>query len=147
MLLAAVVTCGFAMYYNAAWTQIGMAVLGGMAGHGLRFLAMNAGCRLEIATFFGALAVGIVSSLIVRAYKIPFAVIAFAGAVTMMPGLQMYRSLSGVLQLAQPNAEAKQAVVASTLGNAAQASLVIGALALGLIIAERIMLSLWRKRA
>ena len=146
MILAAIVTCGFAMYYNAAWSQIGMAVLGGMAGHGVRFVALNAGCRLEIATFLGGLAVGIVASLIVRAYKVPFAVIAFAGAVTMMPGVQMYRALSGVLQLAQPNIEAKQAVIASTLGNAAQASLVIGALALGLVLADRVMLLLTKPR-
>lgn len=146
MLLAAVVTCGFAVYYNASWSQISMAILGGMAGHGLRYLVLNAGCRLEIATFFGGLAVGIVSSLIVRAYRVPFAVIAFAGAVTMMPGLQMYRALSGVLQLAQPNIEAQQSAIASTLGNAAQASLAIGALALGLVVADRMLLTLERRR-
>jgi uncharacterized membrane protein YjjP (DUF1212 family) len=146
MVLAAIVTCGFAMYYNAAWSQIGMAALGGMAGHGVRYVALNAGCRLEIATFLGGLAVGVVASFIVRAYKVPFAVIAFAGAVTMMPGVQMYLALSGVLQLAQPDTEAKQAVVASTLGNAAQASLVIGALALGLVIADRMILSLGKPR-
>jgi uncharacterized membrane protein YjjB (DUF3815 family) len=134
------------MYYNAAWSQIGMAALGGMAGHGVRYVALNAGCRLEIATFLGGLAVGVVASFIVRAYKVPFAVIAFAGAVTMMPGVQMYLALSGVLQLAQPDTEAKQAVVASTLGNAAQASLVIGALALGLVIADRMILSLGKPR-
>ena len=79
--------------------------------------------------------------------KVPFAVIAFAGAVTMMPGLQMYRTLSGVLQLAQPNIEAKQAAVASTLSNAAQASLVNCALALGLVIADRVISWMWRERA
>ena len=32
-----------------------------MAGHGLRFLALEAGCSLEAATFLGGLAVGVVS--------------------------------------------------------------------------------------
>lgn len=140
--LAAVVTCGFAMFYNANWSQIGMAVVGGMIGHGLRYLALNAGCRLDVATFFGCLAVGVLASLNVRAHKVPFAVIAFAGAVTMMPGLQMYRTLGGLLQLARPSSEIDQATIAATLGNAAQASLAIAAIALGLIVADRVSL-LW----
>ena len=142
VVLAAVVTCGFAIYYNATWVQIGMAVLGGMAGHGLRFLALNAGCRLEVATFLGGLAVGIVSALIARSYKVPFAVIAFAGAVTMMPGLQMYRALGGFLLMAHQTAETERPAVAVMLANASQATLVIGALALGLIVADRITLTL-----
>jgi uncharacterized membrane protein YjjB (DUF3815 family) len=137
MLLAGVVTCGFAIFYNAAWRQMGMAAVGGMAGHGLRFLALEAGCRLEVATFLGGLAVGIVSALISRTYKIPFAVIAFAGAVTMMPGLQMYRALGGALQLAQFKTAVEHATIAGALGNASQAGLVVGSLALGLIVAAR----------
>ncbi len=137
MLLAAVVTFGFAMYYNANWSQIRMAVVGGMIGHGIRYLALNSGCRLEVATFLGCLAIGIIASLTVRAHKVPFAVIAYAGAVTMMPGLQVYRTLGGLLQLARPSSEIDQLAIAATLGNAAQASLAIAAIALGLILADR----------
>jgi uncharacterized membrane protein YjjB (DUF3815 family) len=130
------------MYYNAAWTHIGIAVLGGMTGHGLRFLALEAGCRLEVATFLGGVAVGVVSALIARSYKIPFAVIAFAGAVTMMPGIQMYLALGGSLQLAQSRTAAELPTIAGTLGNASQACFVVGALALGLIVAARAVLIL-----
>jgi uncharacterized membrane protein YjjB (DUF3815 family) len=137
MLLAGVVTCGFAIFYNAAWSQIAMAAVGGMAGHGLRFLALESGCSLEVATFLGGLAVGIVSALISRTYKIPFAVIAFAGAVTMMPGLQMYRALGGALQLAQFKTVVELPTIGAALGNASQSGLVVGSLALGLIVAAR----------
>src|SRR5262249_49114906 len=61
MVLAAVVTCGFAVFYNTSLAPMGMAMVGGMAGHGLRFLALEMGCRLETATFLGGLAVGLVS--------------------------------------------------------------------------------------
>jgi uncharacterized membrane protein YjjP (DUF1212 family) len=137
ILLAGAVTCGFALFYNATWAQAGLAILGGMAGHGSRFLALEAGCRLEIATFIGGLAVGIVAALIARSQKVPFAVVAFAGAVTMMPGIQIYRTLGGVLRLARWKESAEQTMIASFLGNASQASLVVAALALGLIVAER----------
>jgi uncharacterized membrane protein YjjP (DUF1212 family) len=101
MALAGIVTCGFAVFYNTAWRQLWMATLGGMAGHGLRFLAMEAGCRLEAATFLGGLAVGVISAWMTRSCKTPVAVIAFAGAVTMIPGLHLYRALAGALRLAR----------------------------------------------
>jgi uncharacterized membrane protein YjjP (DUF1212 family) len=142
MALAGIVTCGFAVFYNTAWRQVGMAVIGGMAGHGLRFLAL-AGCRLETATFLGGLAVGIVSGGMARSGKTPIAVIAFAGAVTMMPGLQMYRALGGILMLARLTSEAGPAAVAEVLGNASQAGLVVSGLVLGLIFGARTVLALY----
>jgi uncharacterized membrane protein YjjB (DUF3815 family) len=120
--------------------------VGGMAGHGLRFLALQAGCRLETATFLGCLAVGVVSGWMARSSKTPVAVIAFAGAVTMMPGLQIYRALAGALQLARLTNETDPAAVAGALGNASQACLVVSGLALGLILGSRAVLALGGKR-
>jgi uncharacterized membrane protein YjjB (DUF3815 family) len=141
MVLAGLVTCGFAVFYNTPWRQVAMAAVGGMAGHGLRFLALDeVGCRLEAATFLGALAVGVVSGWMARSDKTPVAVIAFAGAVTMMPGLQMYRALGGALQLARITSEAAPTTMAVTLANASQACLVVSGLALGLILGARAVL-------
>jgi uncharacterized membrane protein YjjP (DUF1212 family) len=139
MALAGLVTCGFAVFYNTPWTLVGMAVVGGMAGHGLRFLTLKAGLTLEAATLLGALAVGAVSAWIVRSSRTPVAIIAFAGAVTMMPGMQIYRALSGAMQLAQLKNAAELPSLAETLGNASQACLVTGGLALGVIVGTRVM--------
>ncbi len=78
MALAGIVTCGFAVFYNTAWRQLWMAVVGGMAGHGVRFLALQAGCWLEVATFLGSLTVGVIAAWMARSSKTPVAVIAFA---------------------------------------------------------------------
>ena len=110
-----------------------------MIGHGLRFIALEAGWRLEGATFLGGLAVGVVSAWIARSYKLPIAVISFAGAVTMMPGIQMYRALGGSLQLARLQDTMELPTIAGTLGDALQACLVVAALAMGLIIAARVV--------
>jgi uncharacterized membrane protein YjjP (DUF1212 family) len=142
MALAGVVTCGFAVFYNTPWRHLWMAAAGGMAGHGLRFLALEAGCRLEAATFLGGLTVGAVSAWMARASKAPVAVIAFAGAVTMIPGLSLYRALAGALQLARQGEGTDPATVAATLGNALQGCLVVSALALGLTLGARVVLAL-----
>ncbi|HEV3142498.1 MAG TPA: threonine/serine exporter family protein [Gemmataceae bacterium] len=138
MILAGIVTCGFATYYNTPWAQVGMAVLGGMAGHGLRFIALQAGWTVEAATLVGGLAVGLVSASIARSNRTPVAVIAFAGAVTMMPGLQIYRALSGALQMARLKGTTDLPTVAGALGDASQAFLAVAALALGLIAGSKV---------
>jgi uncharacterized membrane protein YjjP (DUF1212 family) len=142
MVLAGIVTCGFAVFYNTAWRQLWMATMGGMTGHGLRFLALQAGYRHEAATFLGALAVGVISAFMARSCEMPVAVIAFAGAVTMIPGLQIYRALAGALRLARQAEMADPGMVAQTLGNAVQGCVVVSGLALGLILGARAVQSL-----
>jgi uncharacterized membrane protein YjjP (DUF1212 family) len=137
MFLAGIVTVGFAVFYNVAWEHIGLAAVGGMIGHGLRYLGLEAGWGLVPSTFLGGFAVGIVAAWIARSYKLPFAVVAFAGAVTMMPGLHIYRALSGAMKLARLNEAANQSVVETTLRYGLHATFVVIALAVGLIIASR----------
>ena len=139
MLLAGIVTIGFAVFYNAAWLHVGLATVGGMIGHGLRYIALEAGWKLDTATFLGSFAVGLVAAWIARSYKLPVAVVSFAGAVTMMPGIQMYRALGGALQLARAHAGSDLADVARTAEYALQACLVVAALAMGLVLAARIV--------
>jgi uncharacterized membrane protein YjjB (DUF3815 family) len=139
-------TCGFAVIYNAGWAQIAMAVVGGMAGHGLRFVALDFGCWPEAAALLGGFAVGGVTGWITRSYRTPVALIAFAGAVTMMPGLQIYGALRGGLQLARLKGATDLTSLGETLGDASQAFLVVTALVVGLVVGARLVLALAGKR-
>jgi uncharacterized membrane protein YjjP (DUF1212 family) len=139
MVLAGIVTCGFAVVYNTPWAQVGWAAVGGMVGHGLRYLALEAGSSAEVATFLGGLAVGAVAAQIARSAKLPIAVIAFAGAVTMMPGLQLYRALAGARHLARLAQDTDPGLVVRTLGNAFAAGLVVCGLVLGLVLGTRVL--------
>jgi uncharacterized membrane protein YjjP (DUF1212 family) len=137
MTLAGIVTCGFAVAYNTAWRHLAMAAVGGMFGHGLRFLVLQWGLSQAAATFLGALCVGVVSACMAWRTTTPVAVIAFAGAVTMMPGLQMYRALGGALRLAQMADPGDVQAMAETVGYGLQACVASGALALGLVVGVR----------
>jgi uncharacterized membrane protein YjjB (DUF3815 family) len=142
MALAGVVTCGFAVFYNTPWAHVWMAAVGGMAGHGVRFLALELGCRLEAGTFLGGLAVGAVSAWMARAGKLPVAVVAFAGAVTMMPGLHVYRALAGALHLARQSEQIAPPVVGEIVGTGLHACIVVAGLALGTLLGARAGLAL-----
>jgi uncharacterized membrane protein YjjB (DUF3815 family) len=75
------------------------------------------------------------------------AVIAFAGAVTMIPGLSLYRALAGALQVARFSEPADAKMAAETLGHALQGGLVASGLALGLVLGARTVAALLRARS
>jgi uncharacterized membrane protein YjjP (DUF1212 family) len=139
MAFAGIVTCGFAVFYNTAWRHVGMAVIGGMASHGIRFLALQAGCRVEAATFFGGLSVGAISALMAHSAKTPVAVIAFAGAVTMIPGVNLYSAMAGALQIARSPHSAGLELISVTSGASIQAGVIVAGLVLGLILGARLI--------
>jgi uncharacterized membrane protein YjjB (DUF3815 family) len=113
-----------------------------MAGHGLRFLGLETGWTLEAATFLGGAAVGVVSGWMASSRKTPFAVIAFAGAVTMIPGTQIYLALSWALQLARQTEEMAPTAMAGAVGSALQACLVVAGLTLGLVVGAKTVLAI-----
>lgn len=135
LLLAGLVSCGFAVFYNATWRQVGIAAVGGMAGNGLRDVALDAGIPLDAATFLGGVAVGVASAAMARCVRTPVAIVAFAGAVTMMPGTYMYQALGGLLRLAR--LDPAPAVTAEFSTNLARAFVVVTGLVLGLVLGAR----------
>jgi uncharacterized membrane protein YjjP (DUF1212 family) len=140
MILAGIATSGFAGFFNVPWRELGLAAIGGMAGHGLRYLALQYGCPLETASFLGGFTVGAISAGIAASRRASVAAIAFAGTVTMIPGSSFYRALGGALRLARQGDGAAEGLAAATLGHACQALAVVGALAIGLILGIRIVL-------
>jgi uncharacterized membrane protein YjjB (DUF3815 family) len=137
MILAGVASCGFAITYNTPWPHVALAAAVGMVGHGVRFLALDSNWRLDAATFLGGYSVGFIAACLARFLRTPVAVIAFAGAVTMMPGMQLYRALGGALQLAEKDPSSNSQALAEIVGNGLQGSLVAGALAIGVVAGVR----------
>lgn len=136
--LAGLAACGFGAFYNAPWRVLWISILCGMVGHGIRFLALQHGVSLEIATLFACLAIGLMAGLAVERFQLPFAAVAFAGAVPMMPGVLIYQGLAGAMQVARHGAAADVALLASTLASFFKAGFVVGAMAMGLLIGARL---------
>lgn len=138
MVLAGVATYGFAMYFNASWLQVCMAVVSGMIGHGGRFIALASGYSLEAATLFGGIAVGCVAAWMTRSGKTSVSVVAFAGAVSMVPGLHLYHAIQGAWRLAHMSDHVNATeTVARTVGLGWQGCGAMCALALGLVLGVR----------
>jgi uncharacterized membrane protein YjjP (DUF1212 family) len=133
VLLAGVASCGFGAFYNAPWRVLWTSIACGMVGHGIRYLCLADGMQPEVAALFACVAIGFMAIRWVDSMRIPFAAIAFAGAVPMMPGVLMFRSIGGAMDIAAAGASASPVLLAETLSNFFKASFIVGAMGMGLL--------------
>ena len=99
LLLRAVATtigaCGFALLYDSPWRTVLTVGALALLGNDLRLGLHDAGMGLPVATFLGALAVGLLASLRpVRAHG-PRIALTVRGIILMVPGTPLYTALIG----------------------------------------------------
>ena len=134
--LAGVAACGFGAFYNAPWRVLWVSILGGVVGHGLRYVCLDY-MGVEIATLFGCLAVGAIANVAAERRHLPFSALAFAGAVPMMPGVFIYQSIAGAIRLSAADAAVEPMLASTTLALSFKSVFVLGAIANGLLIGAR----------
>ncbi|MEN3111507.1 threonine/serine exporter ThrE family protein [Uliginosibacterium paludis] len=133
VILAGVASCAFGAFYNAPWRVLWTSILCGMVGHGVRYVVMEQGHHVEIATLFACFVIGFMAIRWVSSQRLPFAAVAFAGAVPMMPGTLIYRTIAGAMDISFLGAKAPMELVASTMASGFKAGFVVGAMGMGLL--------------
>lgn len=118
--------CAFAMLFGSApRTALAVGLVALMANE-LRLLLHDAGMMLAPATFFAALAVGLMALVVDRRWGVPRIAIAVPAVIIMVPGVYAFEMI-----IAFYRGNAVEAVQAS-----ASCGFVIGALAMGLAVAR-----------
>jgi uncharacterized membrane protein YjjP (DUF1212 family) len=85
--------CGFAILYNGTWRNVLYVGAIALIGNELRLLLYDSGVPLPLATFLGALAVGLTASLAGRWIKEARVALTVPAAVMMVPGLYALETL------------------------------------------------------
>jgi uncharacterized membrane protein YjjB (DUF3815 family) len=138
VLLAGVASCGFGAFYNTPWRVLWISIVTGMIGHGIRYIGMDYGASQEIATLFACFAIGGLSNIAIERWRLPFAAVAFAGAVPMMPGVFIYQGIAKAMELSKIGVGAEPELVVVMLALFAKACFVVGAMGLGLLLGARL---------
>jgi uncharacterized membrane protein YjjP (DUF1212 family) len=143
--LAGIAACGFGAFYNAPWRLLWVSILCGVVGHGLRYVSLDY-VSVEIATFFGCLAIGVIANVAADRRHLPFSALSFAGAVPMMPGVFIYQSIAGAIRLSAADTAVDPTLASATLALSFKSMFVVGAIALGLLIGARLENMAHRRR-
>jgi uncharacterized membrane protein YjjB (DUF3815 family) len=138
MALAAVAALGFGAAYNAPWRVLGVSIVCSMVGHGIRFVAIEQGFGVAVATLLSCLAIGVIAAVTADRMRCPFSAVAFAAAVPMMPGVFIYQSIAGAIRLSAAATAVDPMLASTTLALSFKSVFVIGAIAIGLLIGARL---------
>lgn len=131
-LWSALAAAGFAMLFNVpVRTLPGCAILGAV-GHAARTLLMQMGMSVEAGTLAGATLVGFLGLIFARRWRTPATVYTLSGAIPMVPGSLAFRTMIGLLQLAEAAPEAAAPMLADVSVSAIKTGLILGAIAVGI---------------
>jgi uncharacterized membrane protein YjjP (DUF1212 family) len=139
---AGIAAASFAAFFSMprrllGWT-VGIAVVAPI----VRWVLMTfAGLSFAWAALLACTVAGALATPIAHRLQAPFAGVGFAAVVSMIPGIFIFRTASGLIHILGQGASASSALVAATLADAIMAAVVVLAMGIGLVTSRRIVRS------
>jgi len=139
VIAAGVAAAGFSIFFSTPARLLVFPVAAGMIAHALRTFGITAlGLDVPTGALVACAFVGLVLTPLTRRQHLPFASVAFASVVSLMPGIYFFRMASGLVQIAH-GAPGASLVVPETIGDAVTAFMVMMAMTVGLIVPKAVI--------
>jgi uncharacterized membrane protein YjjP (DUF1212 family) len=135
VLAAGVAVAAYGTFFSMPARMLPLPIVVGMVAHGARWAAIAfAGANVEVAALLACLIVGSVVTPLSDRMRLPFAAVAFASVVALIPGVYVFRMAEGFLRLAVSGAATPPEVIAAALSDGVSAFLITLSMAFGLIL-------------
>jgi uncharacterized membrane protein YjjB (DUF3815 family) len=106
-----------------------------MLAHACRWAVISgAGASAETGAFLACFVVGTIMTPIAHRLRLPFAGVAFASVVSLIPGVFLFRMAAGVVEIVKLDQRAPRELFLQVTGDGMTALLIILAMAFGLIL-------------
>ncbi|WP_164842495.1 threonine/serine exporter family protein [Actinoplanes solisilvae] len=147
VVVAGVVAVCYGIFYSAPLRMLYWPLLVGGLAHGVHWVAQeNLHWNGASASGLAALVAGAILGPVSRRFRMPFAAIGFASVVSMMPGLLVFRAMSGLVQLQHADGARATALLAQAINDITMATATVFLLALGLLMPAAVDRVIRRRR-
>jgi uncharacterized membrane protein YjjB (DUF3815 family) len=135
VIAAGVAVAAYGTFFAMPWRMLPIPAAIGMLAHASRWGMISlAGASVQTGALVACLMVGIIITPIVDRLRLPFAALAFASVVSLIPGVYLFRMAGGLVDLVTLGGKAPVAVVLNTIADGMTAAMIILAMAFGLIL-------------
>jgi uncharacterized membrane protein YjjP (DUF1212 family) len=131
---AGIAVAAYGTFFDMPWRMLPIPVLVGMLAHASRWQAVSmAGASAETGALVACLVVGVIMTPIADRVGLPFAGLAFASVVSLIPGVFLFRMAGGMVDLVALGSKAPQELFNQVVADGTTAILIILAMSFGLI--------------
>ena len=136
---AGIAVAAFGAFFSLPWRVLIAPILVGMICHASRWLILENGGGIVFGAFIACLIAGIITALLARYLKLPFAALAFSAVVSMMPGIFVFKFASGLVEVYLTGGEATLPMLTSVVSNGTATFLIVMAMTFGLIMPKMLI--------
>ena len=120
-------------FFAIPWRALPVPILIGMLAHAARWTMLAAGAGVVVAALAACLVIGAIATPIADRMRLPFAALAFVSAVSLIPGVYLFRTAEGIVSVVMPGAAAAPDLLLDTVANGATAFMIVLAIVFGLV--------------
>jgi uncharacterized membrane protein YjjP (DUF1212 family) len=131
MIASGIAVLAFSVFFSTPARMILWPLAIGMGAHLVRWWLLTMNVELATAAFIACVLAGVALTPVSHRYHMPFAAIGFAAVVSLMPGVFLFRTASGLLTLLQGSSDSIG--IQEIISNGMISARILFAMSLGLI--------------